>query len=239
MGDSHVEFIDPTVVEATFGAPAWSSALRPENLVYHDVLDLYSGTTTTAARSSPTSPSTARPRQRRGELDRTLGVHRSPFFRPCAQEHLRPSNHVDALARWVEETDPRTDLENCVFWAETFKAMADATEMTPTGAATIDPFIYWAKQEAEVPTAPCSCRRDESHLIHGIEVGFHGDAGPNGSRGTRNGLYQDRRQVRSSATATAPASRTACYQVGTSSSRMGLEYQRGPSSWLHTHCNSC
>jgi len=234
MGDSHVEFIEPRVVAATFGEKGITESLGPEYLVWHDVHDFYSAN-----------------HHHRGEVFIRLVKHRTG--RDNVRKWLQhtfdfvdrhtpagvtnvfvPSNHPDALARWVKETDPRTDLENCVFWAETFKAMADSARMTKTGASTVDPFTYWAKRMMKTAGQTVFLKRDQSFQLMGIELGFHGDAGPNGSRGTRNGFTKVGTKV-VIGHSHSPGIKDGVYQVGTSS-RLGLEYQRGPSSWLHTHC---
>lgn len=71
-------------------------------------------------------------------------------------------------------------------------------------------------------------------MVHGIEVGSHGHVGPNGSRGSVKS--QARIGMKSViGHSHSPGIRDGAYQVGTSS-RLNLEYVRGPSSWLHTHC---
>lgn len=233
-GDEHEEFMDPAVAKATYGPRGIVEALDPKEVIHHDIHDFYS-----------------RNHHHRGEVFINLAKHRAgaddvraglqktfawldSVSQPRRREIVVPSNHPDALARWVKETDPRTDLTNCVFWAETFKAMADATVMGRAGATTIDPFAFWGKRMLRHGDRVTFLARDESHTVLGIEVGMHGDAGPNGARGTRNGFT--RIGVKSIVGHShSPGIKDGVYQVGTSS-RMGLEYQRGPSSWLHTHC---
>lgn len=234
LGDLHEEFKDPFVMSATFGDDGIVAALRPEQVVYHDVHDFYSQN-----------------HHHRGEvfvkyvkhhtradnveraLDQTFAFLDSVTGRDVKNIFV-PSNHPDALARWVKETDPRSDPENCVFWAETFKAMCLGAKMTDTGARTIDPFAYWGLRKMKTADQAVFLEREQAYQIKGIEVGYHGDIGMNGARGSRAsfGKIGAKTVIGHSHS---PGIKDGVYQVGTSS-RYRLEYARGPSSWLHTHC---
>ena len=75
--------------------------------------------------------------------------------------------------------------------------------------------------------------RDESFTLGGVELGMHGDVGPNGARGSI-GICVALAREASSATRR-PGIDEGCYQTGTSS-RLRLEYTHGASGWLNTHC---
>lgn len=235
MGDTHVEFVDPRVVEATFDAPtSIIKTLRPAQLVWHDVHDFYSRT-----------------HHHRGEVFINLVKHRTgrdnveawldhtfAFIDRVTPAGVRnifvPSNHPDALARWVKETDPRTDLTNCVFWARTFEAMCTGSRWSETGATTIDPFAFWAVRKLKTAKQATFLVREQAYQIKGIEVGYHGHYGPGGARGTRTGFGKIGAKT-VIGHSHSPGIKDGVYQVGTSS-RYGLEYVHGPSSWLQTHC---
>jgi hypothetical protein len=75
---------------------------------------------------------------------------------------------------------------------------------------------------------------DESFRLGGVELGMHGDRGPNGSRGSIRNLR--RIGVKSIiGHSHSPGIDEGCYQVGTST-RLRLEYNHGASSWLNCHC---
>ena len=74
---------------------------------------------------------------------------------------------------------------------------------------------------------------DESLVVCGVELGMHGDRGPNGARGSARNLR--RIGVRSIiGHSHSPEIAEGCYQTGTST-RLRLEYNSGPSSWLNAH----
>ena len=108
------------------------------------------------------------------------------------------------------------------------------TRITSTGLVTVDPFAEYAREYMKKWDQTTFLPRDDSYLIEGIEVGFHGDQGPNGARGNARSFA--RVGVRTVVGHShSPGIYGTCYQVGTSS-RLKLEYNKGPSSWLNTHC---
>lgn len=235
MGDSHVEFIDPLVVKATFGgANSIVGALQPGTLVWNDVYDQY-------ARNhwhrGEIFISYVKHRDGKGNVERDLDTVFAFIDRHTPKGVTNvfvPSNHPDALNRWIKETDPRTDPENCVFWAETFKAMCLGSTWGETGARSPDPFVYWAQRKLKTAKQAVFLSRNDSHVISGIEVAYHGDVGPNGARGSRAAFTKIGTKV-VIGHSHSPGIKDGVYQVGTSS-RLNLEYSKGPSSWMHTHC---
>lgn len=234
MGDSHVEFIDPGVVEATFGKKGIVATLRPEFLVWHDLTDFFSRNHhhrgevfTNYAKYH------AKADDVRAELQRTFDfvTRNTP---PNTKNVFVPSNHPDALAKWVKEADPKTDPQNALFWAETFVEMCKGAKMTENGASTIDPFVYWARHMMPAANDTHFLHRDESFQLAGIEVGYHGDRGPNGAKGTLKGFTKIGVKT-ITGHSHSPGIEGGAYRVGTNS-RLKLEYTSGPSSWLHTDC---
>lgn len=236
MGDTHFEFMDPSVVEATFTGPgSIVSTLRPKQLVWHDFHDFY-----------------ARNHHHRGKFFTNFVKHHTDrgnvetwlrkgfgFVDSVTPDGARnvfvPSNHPDAIGKWVEETDPRTDPENCVFWASTFKVMCQGAEWTPNGAATVDPFAYWGRKWLRSAGRSKFLSRGECHMIRGIDCGFHGDKGSNGAKGSLRG-YSKIGVKTITGHGHGPGIMGGAYRVGTNS-LLTLEYNRGaPSSWMHCDC---
>ena len=234
MGDTHVDFADPDAVSATFGPDGILSVLKPKVLVWHDVLDFYSRM---HHHSGEVFTNYAKHHAGRDnveqEIDRAFAFidQHSP---DGTKNVFVYSNHPDMLARWVKGTDPRTDPENCVFWAKTFEAMCLGTRMTEIGTATIDPFAWWAAKKLGCYRRSRFLAPDESCQIKGIEVGYHGHAGPGGARGTLNAFTKiGTKSVIGHSHV--PGINDGAYQVGTTS-RLKLDYVNGPTAWLHAHC---
>ena len=235
MGDSHIKFIDPRVVQATFiGRNSMVRKLRPAQLVWHDAIDFYNRNH--HHRGEPFI-NYAKHHFGHGNVERELDegfAFIDAHTPPSVTNVFAPSNHPDALARWVKECDPRADPENAIFWAETFKVMCAKAEWTKTGAKTVDPFVYWAKKKLKCVDRCVFPSRDQSHMILGIDCGYHGDKGANGGKGTLKSFANIGVKT-VTAHGHAPGIDGGAYRVGTSS-YYALEYASGPSSWLHTHC---
>ena len=229
LGDLHERFVDPGVVKATFGNGGMVDVLQPRVMVFHDVLDFHSQN-----------------HHHRKKVFTKIAKHKDgranveDEITECAQfidKHLRDnqraifaaSNHPDALARWVEETDWREDHENAAFYLETALAMVQSLDY-----GLIDPFVYWMRKKLKRADQCVFPARDESVLVAGIECGMHGDKGANGSRGAIKGF--GRIGVKSViGHSHTPGFMDGVAQVGTSS-LLRLEYNSGPSSWMHCHC---
>ena len=106
--------------------------------------------------------------------------------------------------------------------------------MGDSGSEVPDPFVFWGKKYLSEDSSYFFLERDQSFKIKDIEVGSHGDKGANGARGSLNGM--SKLGVKTvTGHSHSPGIIGGAYQVGTST-RYQLEYNRGPSSWLHTHC---
>jgi hypothetical protein len=237
MGDTHVEVIDPSVVKATFTAPdSMVKFLRPENLVWHDVHD---GTAKNHHERGRAFHDYVRHKDGRSnveaELRRTFAFI-DQVTPADARNIVVPSNHTEWLREWVENTDPRRDPENVMFWAETYLAIIRSknTGWTPSGVAVQDAFAYWGGKLLKTAGQTTFLRRDQPHQIRGIEVSYHGDRFSGGKKGSRESFGKI--GVKSIIGHThAPGIMDGAYQVGTSS-RLDLTYASGqPSAWLHTH----
>jgi hypothetical protein len=233
MGDTHVRFIDPMVNMATWGHAGIVKNLLPEHVVWHDTLDSYS-----CSPHHEGDPFVAQAKQLSGfgdvkaEVEEAL-LHievRSEEY-PEIKHVFVPSNHDDMLSRWIKRADWKSSASR-EFYLETALAMVRGTVMGKGGAEFPDAFSYWLKRGKMENVKVLD--RDESFVLGGVELGMHGDAGPNGTRGSRMNLR--RIGIRSViGHSHSPGIEEGCYQTGTST-RLRLEYQRGPSGWLNAHC---
>lgn len=232
LGDTHVRFTDPKVTAATFGMGGLVETLQPSVLAWHDVLDFHSRNHHHAGRPFV---HLAKHKAGLGSVYDEI-VEACDFIDEHTPQHgvsvLVPSNHPDALRRWMDTADWRTDPENAIFYLETALEMAKRARIGEGGAEVPDPFNLWAGRLLTSRTHVL--KRDESFQVKGVELGMHGDIGPNGARGSIRafGRVGTRAVIGHSHS---PGIKDGIYQVGTSS-RLALEYNRGPSSWLNTHC---
>lgn len=239
-GDTHIEFLDSSVDNATYtDSTSIVNTLQPENIIYHDLQDFY-----------------ARNHWHRGNDILSVGKHRyghnsveaglqsaADFIDRNAREDMTSvvvkSNHDEAFDRWLKETDPKYDPENCQFYYYMKYHQLDNIYPTDNGFATIDPFKFWCEFPESYPGLKSFkdtvfLSRHDSFQVHDVELGYHGDAGPNGSRGTITSMSKIGPKIVIGHSHT-PGIYEGVYQVGLSSI-LNLEYARGPSSWLHTHC---
>lgn len=234
MGDTHADFVDPAVDRATFGRGGIVETLRPRHLVFHDLLDGYS-----VNPHHRGNPFAALVKRHTGKDDAQAEVLRAVKFltdRTYAgtEQIVVPSNHDDFLRRWIIDTDWRSDPTNAKFYLTTALAMVESAKLTPHGVQYADPFQYWVRRYARESCEVRCLGADESFVLDGVEYGLHGDRGPNGSRGSARSLRRIGVKTVIGHSHT-PAIEEGCYQTGTST-RLRLEYNAGPSSWLNTHC---
>ena len=231
LGDTHVDFVDPTVEVGTFGQGGLVETLQPKRLVFHDLLDAYSVNPHHVG-----NPFNAIAKLRANRLSAGAEVARAIQYvsaRTSGTRHgfVVSSNHDDMLRRWIVKADWKEDPTNAEFYLETALAMVKATRLGLGGTETPSPFGMLLRAAGPNVTALAA---DESLVVAGVELGMHGDVGPSGAPGSIRGLRRigTRSIIGHSHT---PGIEEGCYQVGTSS-YLRLEYNRGPSSWLNTHC---
>ena len=231
MGDTHVDFIDPAVERATFGKGGMVDRLRPKHLIWHDLLDSYScnphhkGNPFNAIAKRAIGADAVR-----AEVNRAIEFVKARTGKAISV--IVGSNHNDFLRRWIVSHDWRLDPTNAEFYLETALAMVRGTKIGPKGTEYPDPFTHWAER-ADL-THVRVLKDDESLMLAGVEVGMHGDKGPNGVRGSIKNLR--RIGVKSIiGHSHTPGIDEGAYQVGTST-RLRLEYNHGASSWLNAHC---
>lgn len=243
-GDLHIEKADPEVFLSSFGYDIEREAvvsetslihtLRPRHIAWHDILDMM-----------------ARNHHRRGDHHfaftmiaggtdeveiATRAVAR--FLRATAFDWTTSvvvaSNHNDALRRWLREADPRQDARNARYWCELNVALYRAIE---TGA-DFDIFQHAVAQHddrglADIVFVP----RNGSYLVcqshGGIEIGMHGDEGPNGARGSALALTRVATRMNIGHAHT-PGILDGVSTAGLSG-LIDQGYNSGPSGWSHTH----
>jgi len=243
-GDIHAVFHDENVEKATYtNDDSIVNTLKPENWVIHDLEDFYSRNH--HHRDNDILAFGKHHFKKRDNVEESLQISADfvdKHSRPFMQNIIVRSNHDEAFDRWLKEADPKKDPENALFYHYMKYYQYKNVVETPTSYKTIDAFEFWCKN-------PESCRglanienttflsrdeRDPKRVIKGIEIGYHGDKGPNGTRGNLSNLSKMGPKIIIGHSHT-PGILHGTYQVGVSA-RIDLEYASGPSSWLHTHC---
>jgi hypothetical protein len=232
LGDLHCDYADPKALEATYGPGGMVESGRPRHIVYHDIVDGYSANPHHAG--NPFNAIAKRfsgADDVRGEIERTIQFVRDHTV-PDTDNVIVASNHDDFIRRWIIATDWREDPTNADFYLETALEMVRGTKLGPSGTEYPSPFAYWMRR-AEIPQTRV-LSGDESFMLGGVELGLHGDRGPNGARGNIRNLK--RIGVKTvTGHPHSPGEDEGCTQVGTMT-RLRLEYNGGPSSWLQANC---
>jgi hypothetical protein len=243
-GDIHREQIDPTVAMAAWGLDVATGetvrrdgmldVLRPRHQFFHDLLDFW-----------------ARNHHRRKDHRHHFSMYRAGtdlvedevaacarFLRLTERDWCTsvvvPSNHNDALGRWLDEADFREDVQNAEIYLEANLARYRAIA---AGDEAFDVFRWaMARHDPREMKGIIFPPRNGSYLTceaaGGIENALHGDQGPNGARGSA--LAFTRVAVRMNV----GHSHTASIMDGVYTAGLcGLldqKYNSGPSSWSHT-----
>ncbi len=226
MGDIHAERADEAVIEATLGHGGIVDTLRPRRLVLHDVLDFGS-----ASHHNGIFERVLRRVTGRDDVAAELALTCAfidECHRPGSETVIVSSNHHYHLEQWLERSDYRADPANAHTYAAVLAEMLAAIHRDK---AIPDPFALVAGRMLQHPATfiPADC----TYEVCGIELAYHGDIGPNGSRGSAKALERIGAKT-VIGHSHSPCIVGGCYQTGTSS-RLQMGYNVGPSSWLHSH----
>lgn len=135
------------------------------------------------------------------------------------------SNHDEFLSKhYLAKGKYVDDPANHYFSLDLAKAMIEGRDPLKVGAELLglsSSNVRWLQ-------------RDEDYKIADIQLGAHGDKGPNGSKGSLKNMQGAYGQSVSGHSHT-PGILHGAFAVGTSSF-LKLNYNEGPSSWLQTHC---
>lgn len=239
MGDTHTDFISKGVEVATFGPGGMVDVLKPEHLVWHDLLDGYAVNPHHKGNPFNSIAKVASGRSAiKAEVERAC--HYVKNHTPAdTVSVIVPSNHDDFLRRWIVTADWKTEPGNALFYLETAAEMVRRTRFVEGfGTWYPSPFPMIFRQTVDcsnVELLESDPERPEKNFnLAGIELSMHGDRGPNGSRGSIQN--HKRIGVRSIiGHSHTPGIEEGAYQCGTSTN-LRLEYTGGPSSWLNCHC---
>lgn len=228
-GDVHVRVIDPTTKQLAWGPGGMLEELRPHYQLMHDVIDFRSRNHHDAK-----DPLLGFEKWREGQegVDdeaAEVAAFLEGACREWCQTVIVPSNHHEAMMRWLREAEWRTDPANAVFYHEAWLALlrGEASDVFEWSV------LRHLGSESLEKLSIRFLKDDESFVIAGTELGQHGHLGLNGARGNHRAFTKLGR----------PASTGHEHSAGIhlwnwvagTSSHMRLGYNRGPSSWSSSH----
>ena len=232
IGDLHFRWANQEVLNATLVGPSsLVSITDPKVLFWHDVLDFHSrnhhheGDWITQYAKWKFGLECVRT-----EMDEVIDFlnEQTPEGRQSA---IVASNHDRAATKWLWRADDRTDHVNADFIVECKKRARESVRKGPGGIKYDDVFTSYANTRA---------KENVLYLVEGasksiarVEYSYHGDKGPNGTRGSTQNLSKMGIKVTKGHDHTA-AIIDACYSVGKCTGM--LEYEGGaPSAHTNSH----
>ena len=222
LGDLHAIRHDPENLEAVMEI---CDELKPRRLVVHDSLDFQSASHHNNFFERFKLSQTGRNKVM-DELRYTCEL--LDKLAAKADLYVIASNHDEHLFKWLESHQNGLDVTNARIYHQLKSEMLGEIEKT---GSIPDPLSLVAKKLMKKKAR--FLKLGESFQLHGIEMSYHGDKGPNGARGNANAF--DKIGVKTIiGHSHTPRIVGGCYQTGTSS-LLDMGYNTGPSSWLHSH----
>lgn len=239
-GDTHALFLDKQVEAATYSnADSICNTLKPDMKIFHDLTDFYSRN---HHHRGDDLTQYAKYHYDLGNVEKELQASADLLDRYNQKDTgnvIVKSNHDEAFDRWLRESEPKGDPENAKFYYYMKYNQLKYMKYDDEGSfSTIDPFEFWCSNPDSERGLGCVdntvfLKRDQSLMVAGVELSFHGDRGPNGSKGSIKSFAKVAEKCIIGHSHT-PGIYEGAYQVGTSS-RLKLDYNTGPSGWMHTH----
>jgi hypothetical protein len=232
LGDTHARVADPVVDVATFGPKGVVERYRPRRLVWHDLDD---GQSHNPHEDRDPFAEQALATEDMDDVEAEVKFSisyagtRTP---PWAMSFVVACNHDDFLRQWVRDKDwKKLATKNRAFYLRCAKFMVD-------GAMLVDgmpsypspfPFLITARKQKNLRALALG----ESLIIEGIQCGYHGHKGPNGSKGSIKNMRRIGEKTMIGH-GHGPGINEGCMQVG-HNAKTDQPYAKGsPSSWMHT-----
>lgn len=220
-GDIHSGFTDPDALKATYEQIL---ALNPKRLVLHDIFDGFS-----ISHHHEGKPLYKALRHDKKNLKEELDVCGSQLY--AFAERMKggdvvvvKSNHDEHLTRYLEEGRFMKDETNLRMALPLAQAYFDDKDPLKEGLKLV---------KGKLPNNVTFLTRNDDYKVKGIQCASHGDLGSNGSRGSAYQLESSTGPCVVGHSHT-PQILREVYQVGTST-LLKMDYNGGPSSWLHTN----
>lgn len=242
-GDIHIEKIDMSVAEASWGDNSMLTELQPEFQFIHDLTDF-------RARNHHNidDPYFIAEQHFAGKSSVEADMESAAYFLKQVTRFgniavVVESNHDQAFKRWLREADVTQDPTNAEYWhlnnAAIYKAIRtgdkefNVFEYALNKVTNLDNVIFLQEDDSFVVCNNEDREVREGVIEGGIECGMHGHRGPNGARGTSRGFRNVGRKVNTGHSHSAGIVE-GVYTAGVSC-ELDMGYNKGPSSWSHSH----
>lgn len=219
MGDLHLGSHDEAVINLTFNKLVKN--LMPDHIVMHDIFDGVSVNHHEAKDPFKQYNNFVTGKYSlKGEIDYMI-----EWFKQLTQYNITVvrSNHDDFVDRWLKSTDWKQNIHNSFEYMEYAMAI-----MKGDAKKGIIPYIL-DKNFTNIRTLD----RSTSFKIKGWELGYHGDIGTNGSKGSLN-QFRNLNTKCIIGHSHSPMRKDGAVSVGTST-KLRIGYNNGPSNWAQAH----
>jgi hypothetical protein len=218
LGDIHFGDTDPRVMESTVEL---MNKLRPKHTIVHDLFNGHS-----ISHHDAKNPIKLYKKEKDESNSLKTEINEMMEWVKKMKKYnlvIVRSNHDDFVDRWIINSDWKTNIKNSVEYMEYAKVLLNGE--APKG---IIPYVINQRYPDIITLG-----RDESYKVKGWELGVHGDIGQSGTRGS---LLQFRKLNTKMIVAHfhSPERKDGALSVGTST-KLRLDYNIGPSRWLHSH----
>lgn len=220
-GDEHAGAQNPVILAARKDL---CEELEPIRIVLHDIFDGKSishhveGKAITKAQRATAGLSNLKT-----EL-KAVGKALMFYKNLCEKVVVVKSNHDEHLVKYLEDSRFIYDSHNYRLALDLAAAVYDKKDPIQVGVELVTQqsfdFTEWLK-------------RDQEYVVANVELGHHGDKGPNGARGSIKNFANSIRKSVTGHTHSAEIYNNA-WRVGTSTGH--LDYCSGTSSWTNTDC---
>lgn len=227
LGDIHAEKMSQDNMNDIINL---MEALRPSNIVLHDVLDFSSRNHHNIKDPVFIFNQTVNGHTVQSDLESVADVL-TGISDYANTVHVVESNHDLALNTWLKNADFKTDPTNALFYLQCMTALYEHIGYHQNTNFNMLKFAY--KHVGGIATNILFHETDKSVVIAGIEMGNHGHNGANGSRGNPKGFAGLGVKMNTGHTHS-PSIYGGCYTAGVSAS-LEMGYNVGPSSWALAH----
>lgn len=222
LGDIHVGREEASVVKAT---RELAKLISPEYLVLHDLLDGVSRN----HHDRGMRPKYAKRNMKMSDEVINCAKSLGEFSKLAKHVRVVRSNHDEALEKFCDNTNVHDDPISAPYWHELWsRAYAHFDKH-----GTWPDLLALECKRLGIPANIKFLGLDESLLLSGVEHGFHGHLGLNGSRGSIVSFEKLGCKVNIGHSHT-PGIRGGAYQAGVYAG-LDHEYNHKPSTWAHAH----
>lgn len=226
LGDLHFGSHDESVLTKTFQL---LNTIVPKHVILHDVFDGFS-----ISHHEMKDPFIQYGKELAGtnDLNKELELMMNGLkpFTQFENVVVVRSNHDDFLDRWLKNEDwkKQPTFKNSRLYMQLSDILLEQYGRDPYNVKGVIPALI-----NEAFPKFVTLGRNSSYRVHNWELGQHGDCGSNGSRGS---LLQFRKLNTKIVVGHyhSPGRKDGALAVGTST-RLRVNYNNGPSSWLQSH----